>query len=169
MTKCENCELNGNINCIELGCPPSKPSLENTIKDLLGRITVASRGTIHWVVSGDNGKSSCISFSARDGAYPKRMAEEWLDDHRQKFPNGRFVDYEVVLTVVKDDADLLLSEAEKAIEKLMQILRGIKNWAGIIIEDGEDFTPKYMAQCLVKWCDGEKVDFDAINDGRLEG
>lgn len=59
------------------------------------RVRQLACGTVEWRVQHPVDKSYCMNFSHATSFNPEREAREWLADHRQRFPGGRFADYEV--------------------------------------------------------------------------
>lgn len=87
------------------------------MSELIKQLREASKGREEWRVADPATGSYCISFSRDDSCNPERAAQEWLADHRRRFPMGAHSGKEVQRTVVQDSADLLMNEAADTIEQ----------------------------------------------------
>ena len=88
--------------------------------ELVKQLRDAGKGVEEWRVADPADGSYCISFSWTDCANPEREAREWLEDHRRRFPNGRYAHYEVRRVMEQYRADRLMCQAADEIERLRE-------------------------------------------------
>jgi hypothetical protein len=63
----------------------------------LDRLRSLCEGDVEWHVANPETRAYCIAFDR------EHLAAEWLRDHRERFPNGRFADYQVQRAVVQSE------------------------------------------------------------------
>lgn len=88
------------------------------MSDLIERLRAASCGREEWRVANPADGSYCMSADRSDSFDPERDCREWLADHIKKFPNGRYVGYEVRRVTVLSGADVLMQVAALELERL---------------------------------------------------
>ena len=71
-----------------------------------------------WRVASPDDGSYCIAFDYNNSLSPERSAQEWLDDHKSRFPDSQFAGYKVTHVIVKSDLEEAAEEAADAIEQL---------------------------------------------------
>lgn len=71
---------------------------------------LASAARIEWRVANPVTKDYCATFDRSGTLSPEEDANAWLEDHRKRFPGGRFVDYEVVKVEVRTEMQRLATE-----------------------------------------------------------
>lgn len=85
-----------------------------TPKNLTRLRELASAARIEWRVADPVTKSYCATFDRSDTLTPEEDAQAWLDDQRQRFPGGRFADYEVIRVEVRTELQRLAGELVEA-------------------------------------------------------
>lgn len=79
---------------------------------------LASAARIEWRVADPATKSYCATFDRSDTLTPEEDAHAWLEDHRKRFPGGRFADYEVICVEVRTELQRLAGELLAKAERL---------------------------------------------------
>jgi hypothetical protein len=95
---------------------------ETAATSLPQRLLAASAGTTEWRVVDPVTGAYCVAFAQGDFADPEREAREWLRRHRQDFPRGDFVHFQVQRTQVQSEVPQLAAEAAAEIQRLRSLL-----------------------------------------------
>lgn len=82
------------------------------------RLLAASTGTTEWRVADQVTGAYCAAYAQGDYADPEREAREWLRKHRQDFPRGDFVHFQVQRAQVQSEVQQLVAEAAAEIQRL---------------------------------------------------
>lgn len=93
-----------------------------TPKNITRLAELASACRIEWRVANPVTKDYCATFDRSDTLTPEEDANTWLEDHRKRFPGGRFVDYEVVKVEVRTELQCLAIEMLAEAERLNTIV-----------------------------------------------
>lgn len=85
-------------------------------KELGTRLRSLATGTVEWRVQHPVDKSYCIAFGRSSSFNPERDARRWLEDHRERFPSGRFFNYEVAEVRYLTELERAALEAADALD-----------------------------------------------------
>ncbi len=88
--------------------------------NLVAQLRLHGRGAEEWRVADPVTSSYCMSFSRHDYSDPKRLAAEWLHNHRTQFPDSRISRFDVMCVINQSDSQLLMSQAANEIERLQK-------------------------------------------------